>query len=265
LPALFRLDGRVAIVTGGAGLLGEQHAIALAESGAHVVLSDRRVDVCESRAATLSERYGVAALGFECDVVRKDSWGELLEAAMASFGRVDVLVNNAAFTNDSRSPGYAADVLDFPLQDWDSILAVNLTGTFLGCQVIGRQMLAAGSGSIINLSSLYGVVSPNHRIYPGTGVAQPVAYATSKAGVLGLTRYLATLWADRNVRVNAITPGGVFNEQDPLFRSRFSALNPMGRMARSDELRGAVVYLASDASSYCTGHNLIVDGGWTAW
>jgi NAD(P)-dependent dehydrogenase (short-subunit alcohol dehydrogenase family) len=142
---------------------------------------------------------------------------------------------------------------------------VNLTGTFLGCQVIGKQMLKQGAGSIINLASLYALVSPHHPMYPGTGIVQPVAYSVSKAGVLGLTRYLGTLWAPRGVRVNALTPGGVFSGQRELFVQRFSTLNPMGRMARKDEMRGAIVYLASDASSHCTAQNLIVDGGWTAW
>jgi NAD(P)-dependent dehydrogenase (short-subunit alcohol dehydrogenase family) len=126
-------------------------------------------------------------------------------------------------------------------------------------------MVKQETGSIINIASLYGVVSPNHRIYPGTGIHQPVAYSVSKAGVLALTRYLATLWADKGVRVNSITPGGIFNQHPDLFNKRFSELCPKGRMADKSELRGALIYLASQASSYCTGHNLIVDGGWTIW
>lgn len=126
-------------------------------------------------------------------------------------------------------------------------------------------MVEQGSGSIINMASLYGVVSPNHRMYPGTGIVQPPAYSVSKAGVIALTRYLATLWATAKVRVNCITPGGVFNDHADLFRERYSALCPTGRMATETEMRGALIYLASDASSYCTGHNLVVDGGWTAW
>jgi len=131
--------------------------------------------------------------------------------------------------------------------------------------VIGGQMLEQKSGSIINLASLYGLVSPNHKMYPGTGISQPVAYSVSKAGVLALTRYLAGLWGETGVRVNCITPGGIFNDHKELFVKRFSNLNPMGRMALKNELRGAVVYLASDASSYVNGHNLVVDGGWTIW
>jgi NAD(P)-dependent dehydrogenase (short-subunit alcohol dehydrogenase family) len=204
-------------------------------------------------------------LAAQCDVTSKRSWLRLIEHVIAQFGKVDVLVNNAGFTNLSPSPDYARPAEEFPLGDWEQILGVNLTGTFLGCQVVGRQMLEQGRGSIINLASLYGVVSPQHRIYPDTGLHQPVAYAVSKTGVIGLTRYLATAWADRGVRVNCLTPGGVDNGHPALFASRYAAHSPIGRMARPDELRGAIVYLASAASSYCTGHNLIVDGGWTAW
>jgi NAD(P)-dependent dehydrogenase (short-subunit alcohol dehydrogenase family) len=140
---------------------------------------------------------------------------------------------------------------------------VNLTSVFLGCQVVGGAMVEQGKGAIINVSSLYGVVSPNHNIYPETGIFQPVAYSVSKHGVIAFTKYLSTLWATKGVKVNALTPGGVFNNHTDPFLERFSKLNPSGRMSRKDELRGAIVYLASDASSYVIGHNLIVDGGWT--
>jgi NAD(P)-dependent dehydrogenase (short-subunit alcohol dehydrogenase family) len=263
--SLFRLDGKVAIVTGAAGLLGEQHALALSDFGAHVVLADLSLDPCEKRADEIRGRGKGHAMAAVCDVFDKSSWTAMLESVLGRFGRVDILVNNAAYTNQSRSLNYGAAFSDFPVADWNAILGVNLTGTFLGCQVIGRQMLAQKAGSIINIASLYGVVSPNHRIYPGTGIAQPPAYAVSKAGVVALTRYLGTLWAERGVRVNCITPGGVFNQHTELFSSRYNALCPMGRMANKDEMRGAVVYLASDASAYCVGHNLVVDGGWTAW
>jgi NAD(P)-dependent dehydrogenase (short-subunit alcohol dehydrogenase family) len=189
----------------------------------------------------------------------------VLNEVLQRFGHVDILLNNAAFTTESRSVNYGAPFSDFPLEDWNQILGVNLTGTFLGCQFIGRQMLQQGSGSIINVASLYGVVSPNHRMYPDTGIQQPVAYSVSKSGVIALTRYLGTLWADKGVRVNSITPGGINNQHAAAFTERYAGLSPIGRMASKDEMRGAIVYLASAASSYCTGHNLVVDGGWTAW
>ncbi len=263
--AMFRLDGQVSLITGAAGLLGEQHAIALSDFGAHVILTDRNVEVCRQRASQITAQHHVQALALQCDVTHKASWQALLERILSQFGRVDILVNNAAFTTESRSENYDAPFPDFPLADWQQILDVNLTGTFLGCQVIGQQMLAQRSGSIINMASLYGVVSPNHRMYPGTGVHQPVAYSVSKAGVIALTRYLATLWADQGVRVNCITPGGVYNQHPDLFTRNYGSLSPMGRMAHREEMRGALVYLASAASAHCTGHNLVVDGGWTAW
>jgi NAD(P)-dependent dehydrogenase (short-subunit alcohol dehydrogenase family) len=188
-----------------------------------------------------------------------------LQHVLQQFDKIDILINNAGFTNQSRSKNYDATFENFPLEDWNAIMNVNLTGTFLGCQVIGKQMLQQGKGAIINIGSLYAVVSPNHNIYPGTGITQPVAYSVSKHGVIGLTKYLATLWASKGVRVNALTPGGIFNEHKGLFLERFSQLNPIGRMSDKTELHGAVVYLASDASSHLVGHNLIVDGGWTAW
>lgn len=264
-PDLFRLDGQVAVVTGGAGLLGEQHALALSEFGATVVLTDLQLEVCRERAERIGAGTGNPVLAALCDVTRKDSWEDVVQWTLDQFGRIDVLVNNAGYTNQSRSAHYGAPFPEFPLEDWNQILEVNVTGAFLGCQAVGRQMLDQGRGSIINLASLYGVVSPNHRLYPGTGIHQPVAYSVSKAGVIALTRYLGTLWADRGVRVNCLTPGGVFNQHREDFLERYARLSPAGRMADKEEMRGALVYLASAASSYCTGHNLVVDGGWTVW
>ncbi len=259
LNDLFTLDGRIAIVTGAAGLLGRQHSLALAQYGARVVLADIDPEGCR----TLASELGAHAVA--CDVTSKASWKSLIDVTVREYGRIDILVNNAAFTNQSRSPSFTAPFLEVPLEDWQRVLDVNLTGVFLGCQIVGGKMVEQGSGSIINMASLYGVVSPNHRMYPGTGIVQPPAYSVSKAGVIALTRYLATLWAAAKVRVNCITPGGVFNNHGDLFRERYGALCPTGRMATETEMRGALIYLASDASSYCTGHNLVIDGGWTAW
>lgn len=261
---LFDLANRIAIVTGGAGLLATEHAKALCLYGAKVILVDLNEAKCEEVATNLrNDNLDVVAK--KCDVTSKDSWKSLLNEVIKDYGRVDILINNAGFTNQSKSANYGASFEDFPLEDWNAIMNVNLTGTFLGCQVIGKQMLQQRKGCIINMGSLYGVVSPNHRIYPGTGISQPVAYSVSKHGVVGLTKYLATLWADKGVRVNALTPGGIYNNHEGLFLERFQQLNPAGRMSDKSELQGAVVYLASDASSHVVGHNLIVDGGWTAW
>lgn len=262
---LFRLDGKVAVITGGSGLLGPEYAMALADFGANIVLTDIDKRQAEEIVDRIESERGVQAFALSGDVTSKKSWMEVLGIVQERFGGVDILVNNAGYTNQSRTVAFGAPAEEFPIEDWNAILEVNLTGTFLGCQVVGGHMLQKGAGSIINIASLYGVVSPHHRMYEGTGIVQPPAYSVSKAGVIGLTRYLGTLWAERGVRVNCITPGGVFNEHGEAFLSRFSKLNPIGRMQEKTELRGAVVYLASDASSHCIGHNLVVDGGWTAW
>ncbi|NIP50510.1 MAG: SDR family oxidoreductase [Aliifodinibius sp.] len=261
----FRLDGKVAIITGAAGLLGKQHAIALSDFGANVILSDIKMDICEKLARQVNKRCQSKVNAIFCDVTKLSSWERLMDSVLSTFDKVDILVNNAAFTNQSRSDNFGSSFVEFPLVDWNQILNVNLTGTFLGCQVVGKHMLSRKSGSIINIASLYGVVSPNHRIYCDTGISQPAAYSISKSGVIALTRYLGTLWASKGVRVNCITPGGIWNNHIKLFSSRYAELSPIGRMAKSEEIRGALVYLASPASAYCTGHNIIVDGGWTAW
>ena len=261
---LFDLSGRIAIVTGGAGLLAAEHAIALHAHGAKVILADLDEEKCKA-AVEILIKEGVDAIAKFCDVTKKESWEKLLNEVVAELGKVDILINNAGFTNQSKSANFDTSFENFPLEDWNAIMNVNLTGAFLGCQVIGKHMLENARGSIINIASLYGVVSPNHKIYPGTGISQPVAYSVSKHGVVALTKYLATLWADKGVRVNALTPGGIFNGHKGLFLERFQQLNPMGRMSDKTELRGGIVYLASDASSHVVGHNLIIDGGWTAW
>jgi len=261
---LFDLKGKVAIITGGGGLLATEHAIALASFGANVVLADLNEEKCASASIALNEK-GFKVAAKKCDVTKKNDWEMLANDVIDEFGKVDILVNNAGFTNQSKTANFDSTFENFPLEDWNAVMNVNLTGSFLGCQVVGAQMLKQGRGSIINMASLYGVVSPNHRIYPGTGISQPVAYSVSKHAVIGLTKYLATLWADKGVRVNALTPGGIFNNHQGLFPERFAQLNPAGRMSRKDELQGAIVYLASDASSHVIGHNLIVDGGWTIW
>ncbi|MBN1295833.1 SDR family oxidoreductase [bacterium] len=262
---LFSLTGKTAVITGTGGLLGEVYAHALAAAGAAVVLTDLKRERCDGLAACVTSEWGVQSIAVGCDVTQRNDWERLREILCDRFTSVDILVNNAGFTNASRIEGYSDGFDTFPDMAWKSILDVNLTGVFMGCQVIGKMMTEKRTGSIINVASQYGVVSPNHTIYDGTGVSQPVAYSVSKAGVIALTRYLATCWGETGVRVNSLTPGGVFDKHTDPFLTRFSALNPMGRMCDRDELAGAVVFLASDAASYMTGHNLVVDGGWTVW
>jgi NAD(P)-dependent dehydrogenase (short-subunit alcohol dehydrogenase family) len=275
LPELFRLDGRVALITGGAGLLGRRYCEALLQAGAQVVIGD----LDGARAKSLAAELGSHALGLRQDVADEKSVQEAVDRAVQHFGRLDILVNNAAFTvrggSERLSPAdYFAPFEDYKRDVWDQALAVNLTGMFLSAQAAGRQMLRQDppGGVVVNISSTYGVVAPDQRLYEGVkspyadaGFNTPVSYAVTKTAVLGLTRYLATYWGSKNIRVNALTPHGVFDNHDDSFVKNFVYRSPLGRMARNDEYRGALLFLVSDASSYMTGANLIVDGGWTAW
>ncbi|MHA7129399.1 SDR family oxidoreductase [Algoriphagus namhaensis] len=261
---LFDLQDKVILITGGTGLLGPEMASAVLEKGAKVILADLSLEKAND---LIAERGWDAtrAMGLKLDVSSKASWADALEQILDRFGRVDVLVNAAASTNQSKTANFEAGFEEFPEEDWDKIMDVNLKGVFLGCQVIGKQMLKQGAGNIINVASLYGIVSPNHRIYPGTGIFQPVAYSVSKNAVIALTKYLATLWADKKIRVNALTPGGVWNGHEGLFYERYKQLNPSGDMAHKSDMNGGIVFLASDASKHIVGHNLIIDGGYSVW
>jgi NAD(P)-dependent dehydrogenase (short-subunit alcohol dehydrogenase family) len=271
----FDLSGRVAIITGGAGLLGRQHAAVLAESGAHVVIVDLAAEQAAATAEAVSAASGVRALGVAADITAKPDVERMVAETMAAFGRIDILINNAAMTvkgGGERSGEYFARFEDYPVELWEKALQVNLTGTFLCCQAVGKQMVAQQRGVILNIASDVGTISPDHRIYEGvvsphTGKPfnTPASYATTKAGVINLTRYLATYWARDGIRVNALSPGGVFTDHDAQFVRNLTERIPLGRMAKVDEYRGAVLFLVSDASSYMTGANLIVDGGRTAW
>ncbi len=268
----FDMDGRVVAVTGGAGMLGTVYARALAAAGAHVVVADIDGDAAAELAAAVTRESGVRALGVRVDVTDKASVEAMVRETLDAYGRLDVLVNNAAIDPkfDAANAGrHVTAFEDYPLELWNRSIQVNLTGMFLCTQAAARPMLAQGSGVVINVSSIYGLVGPDQRIYEKPGQAErevkPVDYSVTKSAVLGLTRYLAAYWAGRNIRVNALTLGGVYNDHDDGFVSRYSSRAPLGRMAQRDEYCGALLFLASDASSYMTGSNLVVDGGWTAW
>lgn len=255
----FRLDGKVAIVTGANGLLGVQHCAALIEAGATVIAADT--------SAGPAEGYQVPL-----DVTSKASIEELLASTLDQFGRVDVLVNNAAMNDMVENPLSAATESmfeNYPLELWRRVMDVNVTGTFLCCQIVGAHMAQRQSGSIINIASTYGVVAPDQRIYQLPDGTQPfyksAAYPASKGAIVMLTRFLATYWGGSGVRVNTLSPGGVRNQQADYFIENYSQRTPLGRMAELTDYKGAVVFLASDASAYMTGHNLLVDGGWTVW
>ena len=258
---LFDVSGKVAIITGGAGLLALEFAEVLAEYGANIVLVDLDENSCKNRAIDLERETGNEAIGLFVDLTKKDSIEDMVRKTTDKFRKIDILINNAT----TKSPNFFVPFEEFPLEDWEKVLAVNLTAVFLCSQAVGKQMLNQGGGVIINIASTYGVVGPDFRIYEDTGINTPPVYSASKAGVIGLTRYLATWWAKKNIRVNCITPGGVYNDQPNNFVRNYSYRTPMGRMAKKTELRGAILYLASDASSYVTGCNSIIDGGWTAW
>lgn len=267
----FDLTGRVAVVTGGAGLLGAEFCRTLGEAGASVVVADLDAGKAGQLAQSLGSA-GQAAFGVGVDITRPDSVNGLVSAALETFGRLDILVNSAAldpkFDPANQSAQGANAFETYPLESWNQALSVNLTGMFLACQAAVKPMLAQGKGAIINICSMYGLVGPDQRLYERPGQPpqfKPVYYSVTKAGVLGLTKYLATYYAGKNIRANALTPGGVFNQHDEEFLIRYAARSVLGRMANRDEMNGALLFLASDASSYMTGANLVVDGGWTAW
>ena len=269
----FDLTGRAAVVTGGAGLLGAEFCRTLAEAGAAVAVVDLNAGGTQEVAAELAGS-GYRALPLAVDITKPESVAGMVAAVLAEFGRLDILVNSAAldpkFDPEAAAKGIAPGAFeDYPLDQWNSALNVNLTGTFLVTQACVRQMLAqGGKGSVVNICSTYGLNGPDQRIYikDGARVAfKPVYYTVTKAGVLGFTRYLAAYYAGTAIRVNALTPGGVFNNHEEYFVKNYSAKTILGRMADRDEMNGALLFLASDASSYMTGNNLVVDGGWTAW
>ena len=269
----FDLKDRVAIVTGGAGLLGVEFCKTLAEAGASVAVVDLNIEAAKKIADALT-KDGYRVKGFGTDIAKPDSVKQLVASVLSDFGRLDVLVNSAAldpkFDPDAASKGIApGNFEDYPLDQWNAALNVNLTGMFLITQACVKPMIERGKkGSIINICSTYGLNGPDQRIYikDGKRVAfKPVYYTVTKAGVLGFTKYLAAYYANTEIRVNALTPGGVYNNHEEYFVKNYSAKTILGRMARKDEMNGALLFLASDASSYMTGNNVIVDGGWTAW
>jgi NAD(P)-dependent dehydrogenase (short-subunit alcohol dehydrogenase family) len=264
---LFDLTGRVAIVTGGAGLLGYHHGAILAAAGANVVLLDLAIANPQKRADQITTEYGLECLGLTADITSEISLEQAREKIIEKFGRIDILINNAA-NNPKDAKGQTWSRLEcFPLEVWDADIRVGLTGAFLCSRIFGAEMVKRKSGVIVNVASDLAVIAPDQRLYRVQGLPEeqqpvkPVTYSVVKTALLGLTRYLATYWTSSNIRVNAISPGGVFNGQPEAFLSKLNQLIPMGRMAHRDEYQGAILFLCSDASSYMTGTNLVVDGG----
>jgi NAD(P)-dependent dehydrogenase (short-subunit alcohol dehydrogenase family) len=277
LPALFNLQDRVALVTGGAGLLGAEFCQTLAQAGGRIVVADLNGNAALSLADSINTRWPPfdssrdrRAIGIETNVAEPSSVQEMVQATLDAFGRLDILVNSAVLDPkfDPQHGGHTNSFEEYPLEAWNQAISVNLTGMFLCCQAASRPMLEQGTGVMINLSSIYGLTAPDQRLYQRPGQPpqyKPVYYSVTKAGVLGLTKYLAAYYAGKNIRVNALTPGGVYNGHDEDFVQAYSARAVLGRMAQKDDMNGALLFLASDASAYMTGANLVVDGGWTTW
>jgi NAD(P)-dependent dehydrogenase (short-subunit alcohol dehydrogenase family) len=272
----FNLSGKTALITGAAGLLGIEHAAALLDSGAQVVLTDISEAALLSAHTTLAQNFDTTKINTKVmDVADPQRVRAVAEDLWAAGVRIDRLVNNAAIdpkVKGEQGVRETSRLENFPLDQWDLQLSVGLTGAFLCSQVFGTAMAKDGKGGVIlNISSDLSVFSPDQRLYRKQGLEEnmqpvkPVTYSVIKAGLIGLTRYLATYWADKNVRCNALSPGGVVNGQGDEFVQRLSSLIPLGRMATKDEYRAAVQFLCSEASSYMNGQNIVMDGGRSVW
>lgn len=271
----FRIEGKVAVITGGAGFLGVKHAEAILEAGGTPILADINERAAQQRASDLSKKYNREVLGIYADITTADSVQVLSDRCIENFDKVDILINNAA--NDPKVKQEKTDSVPwsrfevFPEEIWSKDLSVGLTGAFLCSQVFGREMAKRKQGVILNIASDLGIIGPDQRIYRNAGISEelqpvkPVTYSVAKHGMIGLTKYLATYWADKGIRVNALCPGGVYNGQPETFVRKLTNLIPMGRMADADEYKPAIIFLVSDASSYMTGASLIIDGGRTCW
>jgi NAD(P)-dependent dehydrogenase (short-subunit alcohol dehydrogenase family) len=263
---MFSLKGKTAIVTGASGLLGKHHCFALAEAGAKVIAAD--IDLVAAQ--NLARLLGDGHMGVGIDVASDLSVMEAKEEILERYGKIDILVNNAAINDMFENPNAALELSKFenyPISLWKKSLDVNVTGVFLCSQIFGSVMAEAKGGSIINIASTYGVTAPDQKLYQNEKGEQifykSASYPTTKGAVISFTRFLAAYWGDKGVRVNALSPGGVENGQQEFFKKNYSERTPLGRMAQPNDYKGAIVFLASDASSYMTGANLVVDGGWT--
>lgn len=270
----FDLSGHVYLITGSGGYLGVRHAEAIMEANGIPVLNDIHEDRIELALSHLKKRFGDRpVLGVQADVTEKPQVDAMVQKTLAAFGRLDGLINNAA--RNPKMTGEANTELsrfeNFPVDQWAADLAVGLTGAFLCAQACGREMAKQGGGVIVNVSSDLGIIAPDQRVYlkpgqkPGEQAFKPVSYSVVKGGLVMLTAYLATYWADSNIRVNTLTPASVYNGQDWNLVENISQRVPLGRMSHPDEFKGALIFLLSDASSYMTGHNLILDGGRSIW
>ncbi|CAN5543345.1 SDR family oxidoreductase [soil metagenome] len=265
---LFSLNDKVAVVSGSLGLIGKNHCKALSSAGAIVIVTDLDNEKCRE----FSESLGNNSSGISMNITDKDSVVSFRDKVIREYGKIDILVNNAAINDMFENPGTALEQSSFenyPLEKWRASLEANITGTFLCSQVIGTGMAENGCGSIINVASTYGIVAPDQSLYldekNNRKFYKSPAYPTTKGAVISFTRYLAAYWGEKNVRVNTLSPGGVENSQDEFFINNYTKKTPLKRMALPTDYMGALIFLASDASAYMTGANLVVDGGFTIW
>ena len=267
---LFKLDGKTAIVTGGVGVLGKEFSTALADFGANVVIVDINKELIDKFVKKLQKKSTSKIIGLVCDVSDKSSVDFMVSNVISEFGCIDILHNNAAGKSDNLT-SFFESFEEYDLSQWNKIMSVNVNGMFLVAQAVGKTMIENKiNGSIIQTSSIYGLLGPDQRIYDGSlymgqEINTPAVYSVSKSAILGLTRHLATYWANKGIRVNTLTPGGVESGQNDVFKKKYSNRVPMNRMALPHEMAGGLLYLASDASSYVTGQNIIIDGGLSAW
>lgn len=263
---IFSMCGKVSVVVGGSGQIGMNSVSILLEAGSEVVI----LDIVEPDIDIKNELFLKKLHYYKCDITDFENISLVVAEVIKKFKAIDCLVNHSHFKGDPKRlkphSEFFASIEDYPLEIWSATIDVNLTGLFLICQKFGKVMRKQNYGVIINTASTYGIVSARESIYGDSGINSPASYAATKAAIINLSRYLSTHWAKYNIRVNTLSPGGVANKnQSDDFMKNYSDMTPLARMARPDEYQGAILFLASEASSYMTGSNLIVDGGWTAW
>ena len=269
----FNVNNKTVIITGGMGLLGKKHAEVVAEYGGIPIILDINDGEGFIFANEIESKYNTECLFLECDITKESSVFNVRNEVLKSFGKIDILINNAAIDAKAENiDGEATSRLEnFSLKQWNTELAVGLTGSMLCSKIFGKEMAKERNGVILNISSDLGIISPDQRLYRQDGIdedqqpVKPITYSVIKHGLMGLTKYLATYWADKGIRVNSISPGGIYTNQNPEFVQRLSNLVPLGRMANEDEYKASIIFLISDASSYMTGSNLVIDGGRTCW
>lgn len=259
---IFNLTNKVIILTGASGLLGTEYAHGLSQAGANVVLADLNFEKCKKLSSNINEKYGVDSFPIKLDVTKTNSINTMIKKVIKKFSKIDILINNAIFSEVGNTK---TTFENYDLNIWKKGLNVNLTGPFLCCQEVGKIMKKQKNGNIINISSVYGLLGADQRIYEKSGWNSTIAYGTTKSAILNMTRYLASYWHNAGIRVNSLSLGGVERGQGRKFVKKYSEKTMIGRMAKQDEYVGAIIFLSSNSSSYMTGSNLVIDGGWTAW